>query len=231
MKTIQRVIIDDCRKFLKTVATHQFHLCVTDPPYRISNWENFGTSKEDMRTYGTKPLEFREWLPELKRILRGDASIFIWEHPNNLPELLEAMKRYGFFFHRVLIWHVPNRNQKWYVPGHPINMHDVCVYATKDPQHFTFNGYDGSFVDVYRHSNIQRGTVPGVKPLSIIRTLIRATSNPGDWVIDPFLGRGTTLRACRDEGRNGVGIEVRPELEKEINSYILNNVESLESYI
>jgi len=49
---------------------------------------------------------------------------------------------------------------------------------------------------------------PAPFPLELPRRLIRLYSFVGDTVLDPFLGSGTTLRACRELGRNGIGYEI-----------------------
>ena len=49
-----------------------------------------------------------------------------------------------------------------------------------------------------------------VKPLAVMRWLCRLLTKPGDLVLDPFLGSGTTLLACLAEGRRGVGVERGP---------------------
>lgn len=49
---------------------------------------------------------------------------------------------------------------------------------------------------------------PNEKPLSVMRRLVQLCSNPGDVVVDPFAGSGTTLRAAKDLGRRAVGIEI-----------------------
>ncbi len=46
------------------------------------------------------------------------------------------------------------------------------------------------------------------KPLELMRRLMRFFSLPGDLILDPFLGSGTTLRAAKDLGRRGLGIEL-----------------------
>ncbi len=46
-------------------------------------------------------------------------------------------------------------------------------------------------------------------PLKLARHFVEVCSNPGDTVLDPFLGSGTTLHACNETGRIGVGIDVR----------------------
>lgn len=47
---------------------------------------------------------------------------------------------------------------------------------------------------------------PTEKPISVIKAIIAA--NVGDLILDPFMGSGTTLRACKDLGRRGIGIEI-----------------------
>jgi DNA modification methylase len=55
---------------------------------------------------------------------------------------------------------------------------------------------------------------PTVKPLDLMRYLVRLVTPPGGLVLDPFLGSGTTLLACRLEGFSGFGIEKGAEYEK-----------------
>ena len=49
---------------------------------------------------------------------------------------------------------------------------------------------------------------PSQKPLELMRRLIRFMSMPGDVIVDPFMGSGTTLRAAKDLGRRAIGIEI-----------------------
>jgi DNA modification methylase len=49
---------------------------------------------------------------------------------------------------------------------------------------------------------------PTQKPLALFSRAIRNSSAPGDLILDPFMGSGTTLRAAKDLGRRGIGIEI-----------------------
>ena len=49
---------------------------------------------------------------------------------------------------------------------------------------------------------------PTAKPLAMVRDWVRLFTNPGDLVLDPFAGSGTTLRAALDEGRRAIGVEL-----------------------
>ena len=49
------------------------------------------------------------------------------------------------------------------------------------------------------------------KPEALFLRMILASSNPGDTVLDPFAGSGTSLRVCQQTGRNAIGIDINPE--------------------
>jgi site-specific DNA-methyltransferase (adenine-specific) len=49
---------------------------------------------------------------------------------------------------------------------------------------------------------------PTVKPVGLLRQLVGMSTDAGETVLDPFMGSGTTLLACKVEGRRAVGIEV-----------------------
>jgi hypothetical protein len=74
-------------------------------------------------------------------------------------------------------------------------------------------GTAARFFYTAKASRSERGegnTHPTVKPLSLMRWLVRLVCPPGGIVLDPFLGSGTTALACRQEGRECVGIERDP---------------------
>jgi site-specific DNA-methyltransferase (adenine-specific) len=52
---------------------------------------------------------------------------------------------------------------------------------------------------------------PTQKPLPLMRTLVEQFTDPGDVVLDPFMGSGTTGVACKELGRSFIGIEMNPD--------------------
>lgn len=79
----------------------------------------------------------------------------------------------------------------------------------------TYLGEGGAsrFLYVAKASRADRGdgnNHPTVKPLELMRWLVRLITQPGDVVLDPFLGSGTTAKACAIEGRQCIGIEREP---------------------
>ena len=62
--------------------------------------------------------------------------------------------------------------------------------------------------DSYRHGQPGKVDHPTQKPLPTASIPIRYSTDPGDLVLDPFMGSGTTLRAAKDLGRRAIGIEL-----------------------
>lgn len=71
-----------------------------------------------------------------------------------------------------------------------------------------------------------RNIHPTVKPVDLMRRLVRLTTRPGAWVLDPFMGSGTTGIACVLEGRNFVGIEREKDFH-EISTHRINAAKAL----
>jgi DNA modification methylase len=57
------------------------------------------------------------------------------------------------------------------------------------------------------HNTARRNTHPTVKPTALMEWLIKLVARPGETVLDPFAGSGSTLKACARIGRHGIGIE------------------------
>ena len=71
---------------------------------------------------------------------------------------------------------------------------------------------DGSGMAKIKSYLVQRvNTYAFQKPLELIRRLVLASSRPGDLVLDPFMGSGSTAVVCKQSGRAFVGFEVDPE--------------------
>ena len=70
-------------------------------------------------------------------------------------------------------------------------------------------GYPKSIWQFMRPNNLTGGGLhPTQKPLALLEELIKTYSNPGDLVLDPFMGSWTTARACKDLGRDFIGFEL-----------------------
>ena len=71
---------------------------------------------------------------------------------------------------------------------------------------------------------------PTQKPLRLMRLLVKISTDKDDWVLDPFMGSGTTLVACAELGRSAVGIEIDPKYYNYAKSRLLS-IKGLEKYL
>jgi site-specific DNA-methyltransferase (adenine-specific) len=71
---------------------------------------------------------------------------------------------------------------------------------------------------------------PAIFPDQLVKDHILSWSNEGDWVLDPFLGSGTTLKVCMETNRNGVGFEISEKYENIIKERLKLNHRKLDAY-
>ena len=132
-----------------------------------------------------------------------------------------ALQDAGWWLRSEVIWHKPNAHPES-VRDRPTKAHETVFLLSKSQDYH----YD---VDAVRGPNDRRlRTVwdinteprrradsgiddhPAVMPMTLARRCVMITSEPGDVVLDPYAGSGTTLLAARDLDRRWVGIELNP---------------------
>lgn len=155
-----------------------------------------------------------------------------------IPYLL--WDRVPFFLVQEVVWHYgagvagrkffSPRNEKflWYVKNqelHTFNLDDVRDPNVKYPNQkkngkVKVNALGKNPGDVWQFPKVTSGTQraskertlhPAQFPLSVIERIVKASSHPGDLVMDPFLGSGTTAVAALQLGRHVLGFEVRKD--------------------
>ena len=207
----------DYRQFLKSLLPEKVDLVLTDPPYCISRKTGFSSvGKKSVARFAVS-MDFGEWdhveinLAHLAentyRVLRkgGTAIIFydIWK----LTTLAEALTAAGFVQLRLIEWvktnPVPLNSKRNYLT----NSREVAVLAVKNSKP-TFNSeYDNG---QYRYPipNNGRRYHPTQKPLPLFVDLVDKHSKPGDLIVDPFIGSGTTAVAALQRGRKFSGCDI-----------------------
>ncbi len=206
----------DCRDVLPELAHSAAALILTDPPYGISVVggdiyrpggsrlrQEFFAGDDDTATMNALVAEAcRMTLP----LMRPDGAAYWWcghRQFGMIESILAATGRKTGF----LVWRKTNappsvRKASWrYVS-------ELCVWVGK-PKHFLGQAEMRNVIDVPIMANGAPGKTahPTQKPLDLFKRIILAATDPGDLVIDPFLGSGTTARACTDLGRRCIGIE------------------------
>lgn len=130
----------------------------------------------------THAARFKEEPPAGLRYVRTG----VWIKPNGAPQF--TGDRPGQGWEAVAILHTEGGRMRWNGGGRH------AVWTCNKP-----------------HQSTYPGDHPTVKPLSLVAEMVRLFSDPGDLVLDPFMGSGTTLVAAKQEGRRAIGIETREE--------------------
>lgn len=203
----------DCRGMLAEMADKSMDCVITDPPYSEKTHEATRTNNTANGRRGNRVLsgnfgfnsitvdELRHLLNDLGRVSRGWVVADLdYRHAFALEsdelDLLRLL--------RIGMWVKTNPNPQ--VSGdRPAQGWEAIAYLHRRDQKPAWNG--GGRAGNFVLPSSQGQGHPTSKPLPMVAQFVRWFTNPGDLILDPFTGSGTTLRAAKDEGRRAIGIE------------------------
>ena len=200
---------------LPTLAAGGTDLILTDPPYNVSvrngrDGTTVGTVKRKDGSRREVRRNFGEWdrdwqpepfLREAVRLLRPGGSLLAFTSHYLVAPFLAS----GLDFRSPVYWRKTNPSPAF--PQQYVSAAEMAMWMTKGGP-WTFNP-DGFRPNVYDHASVG-GTDrvhPNQKPVPLMAQLAAVHSCPGDLILDPFMGSGSTLRAVKRVDRRAVGIE------------------------
>lgn len=209
--TTKNLYLGNCLELLKDMSSNSIDLCITDPPYRvITGGRNNGLNSkrprgilsENKELMGVIP-EFREWLPEVYRVLKPRTHAYFMVNLVNLASLAYEVEAAGFQIHNLLVWQKNNCTpSQWYMKNC-----EYVIFARKGSAKW-INNIGGSKT-VHQFDNIKGTKVhPTEKPVPLMEFYVANSSKEGDLVLDPFMGSGATGVACLKSGRGFIGMEI-----------------------
>jgi len=210
--------------------------CVfADPPYNLqlggelyrpnntrvegvdAAWDRF----DDLATYDTFT---REWLTAARRLLKDDGSLWVIGSYHNIFRVGAILQDLGFWILNDVVW-VKTNPMPNFRGTRFTNAHETLIWAAKSPEaRYTFN-YDAMKAlndGVQMRSDWTlpicggperlkddggRKVHPTQKPEALLWRVLLASTKPGQVVLDPFFGTGTTGAVAKRLGRHFVGIE------------------------
>lgn len=235
-----KIIHSDVLKGLSTIPSESVDLIFADPPYNIGkdfdglveNW------KED------EFLEWcYTWIDECYRVLKPSGTFYLMNSTENMP-FLDIWCRKKFFIRSRIVWSYDSSGVQakkffgsMYEPilmlvkdknKYTFNSEDILVeaktgakrglidYRKNPPQPYNTMKVPGN---VWQFSRVrfkmdEYENHPTQKPESLLERIIKASSNSGDLVLDPFSGSFTTSAVSKRLGRKSIGIEVNEEYVK-----------------
>jgi len=177
---INKILLGDSLELMKSFPNKSIDWILTSPPFKDNE----------------VPYEYYKWfdniLAEFDRICRNYSIVF-----NSSTRLIEICRRYNV--ERVLIWYK-----------------GIIKYSYRYEPIFLFNHNSSIKInkriwsDTFKFQPYYNPKVPYTNPLGLYKAILVMITSPGDLVLDPFLGSGTTALACKETGRNYIGIEINP---------------------
>jgi modification methylase len=232
---VNRVILGDCLAELRRLPAESVDLVFADPPYNLQlerellrpnntvvdgvddDWDRF----DDFAAYDRFS---RAWLAECRRVMKPDAALWVIGSYHNIFRLGVALQDLGFWLLNDVVWRkvnpMPNFRGRRFT-----NAHETLIWASRErASRYTFN-YEAMKAlndDLQMRSDWLipicsgperlkdeggRKAHPTQKPEALVARAIIASTKPGDVVLDPFFGTGTTGAVARRLGRRFIGIE------------------------
>ncbi|MFS4439467.1 site-specific DNA-methyltransferase [Paracoccaceae bacterium GXU_MW_L88] len=229
------ILQGDCIEIMQSLPENSVDLIFADPPYNLQlkgdlhrpdnslvdavddAWDQFASFKVyDQFT--------REWLAAARRILKPDGAIWVIGSYHNIFRVGTALQDAGFWILNDVVWRksnpMPNFRGKRLT-----NAHETMIWAGKsDTAKPTFN-YEAlkalnegtqmrsDWLLPICNGNERLKTESGEKahptqkPEALLHRVLVGSTNPGDVVLDPFFGTGTTGAVAKRLGRHYIGIE------------------------
>lgn len=233
-----RVLAGDCLQVLAGIPDNSVDMCFADPPFNLNKkYSSYG----DRRAVDEYLAWCRLWLEEMARVTKPTGAIFVHNIPKWLTHFAAVLNDCAHFRHWIA-WHATGRPLgKTLLPSHygilfysksptdfkfydlraPHTSCRVCGeflkdYGGKENQRHPFGALVGDvWTDIHRiRHNRRRDPHPCQLPPHLLERLILMSTDPGDVVLDPFLGTGTTAIAAKTLGRKYIGIELDKKYQK-----------------
>ncbi len=140
------------------------------------------------------------WLGRCTQLLKPGGIGALFTDWRQLPATIMALQAGGFIWRGIVVWHKPSARP---VQGRWTNACEYLVWGTNGPRELAGSPFPGFYSMSAPHDREHITQ----KPIELMRGLLSVAPD-GGVVLDPFLGSGTTLRAAKDCGLRGIGIEL-----------------------
>jgi modification methylase len=233
---LDQIINGDCIEVMNGLPEKSVDVIFADPPYNLQlagdllrpnnskvdavddDWDQFaGFAEYDKFS--------KDWLKAAKRVLKDTGTLWVIGSYHNIFRVGTTLQDLGFWMLNDVIWlksnPMPNFRGRRFT-----NAHETMIWCSKGEEHksYTFN-YDAMKAlneDLQMRSDWMLPICSGSerlkddngdkahatqKPEALLHRVLVSSSNPGDVVLDPFSGSGTTAAMAKKLGRHFIGIE------------------------
>ena len=233
---LNRVMTGDCVAEMERLPRGSVDLIFADPPYNLqldgeltrpdqSRVDAVDDEWDKFSSFAAYDDFTRAWLLACRRVLKPNGTLWVIGSYHNIFRVGTMLQDLGFWILNDIIWRkanpMPNFRGRRFT-----NAHETLIWASRDAgaKGYTFNyealkaANDGVQMRSDWHLPICSGgerlkgedgrkAHPTQKPEALIHRILVAASAPGDVVLDPFFGTGTTGAVAKRLGRSFIGIE------------------------
>lgn len=197
------IIHGDSLSVLRQMESESVDAVITDPPYGI-DYHSKGTGA----SIKNDKSPFIWFLYDAFRVLKQGGTLICFTRWDVEQTFIDAMKLAGFRVKSEVIWdkvmHGMGDCKAQFAPTH-----ENAVFTIKGK--YSFPGHrPKDVVSIHKLSGSQM-IHPTEKPVGLMAHLITSVTKPGDLILDPFAGSGSTLVAAKKAGRRFIGIELDDE--------------------
>lgn len=235
--TTHRLINDDALSVLSDIDSDSIDLVFVDPPYNIGKDFGQGSIDMDKETYMGW---CQEWFNQLVRILSPSGSLYIMNATQNMAHIdimvskqlrvisrivwhydssgMQAKGHYGSMYEPILYCVKNEKNYTFNLQDVLVSAHTGAVrklidYRKKPPEPYSNVRNPGNvwYFPRVRFRMPEYMKHPSQKPELLLERIIKASSNAGDIILDPFAGTLTTSAVAAKTRRNSISIELSKE--------------------
>lgn len=232
-------ILGDSLSVLKKLKDKSVQLIFADAPYNIG--KDFGNNSDKWESVYAYIDWCKSWIDECMRVLSDNGTMYFMTATQHMPYLdvfvsekynvlcriiwaydssgVQSKKIYGSLYEPILMI---NKSKK---ATYTFNYNDILVeaktgakrklidYRKNPPQPYSTEKVPGNVWDFsrVRFKMDEYENHPTQKPEALLERIVKASSNPGDVILDPFSGSFTTSAVAVRLGRVGIGIDMNEE--------------------
>ena len=233
---LDEILVGDCIEAMNRMPAASVDLVFADPPYNLQlegalsrpdqsivdavddEWDKFAS-------FAVYDSFTRDWLKAARRVMKPNATLWVIGSYHNIFRVGSTLQDLGFWILNDVVWRksnpMPNFRGRRFT-----NAHETLIWASRGPEAkaytFHYEALKAGNDDVQMRSDwlfplctgderlkddVGRKAHPTQKPEALLARVLLAATNPGDVVLDPFFGTGTTGAVARRFGRHFVGLE------------------------
>lgn len=239
-KYLNQILCGDCIEIMRKMPDASVDAIFADSPYNLQlgektlyrpedqtaaravrdSWDAFESNEEyDKFT--------RDWMRECKRILKPTGAMWVVGSYHNIFRVGSILQDMGFWILNDIVW-VKTNPMPNFRGTRFTNAHETLIWATPTKTgKYTFNyetmkklnggkqmRSDWDINICLGEERVKDANGKSLhntqKPMDLLRRVILSSTKPGDIILDPFVGSGTTAAAAKELGRKFIGIDREP---------------------